>query len=188
MLNPLLRLLAKKCHVQPLLRLLVHSQPTNLPFNPPDFSQPEIDKILRFVPPKEKRQTLLFSATVPKTVQTIAASALRPGFSYVDTVGEEEQTHLHVKQEIVTLPLSQHVAGLAAILHRVTHGEANFKVIVFFTTARVTGFMAQLFTEMGDFGEVLEIHSRKSQSQRTKTSEQVRSGKLSLTSAGFRFF
>ncbi|GMI08510.1 hypothetical protein TrVE_jg6697 [Triparma verrucosa] len=136
--------------------------------------KPEIDKILKYVPPKEARQTLLFSATVPKTVQAIAANALRPGFQYVDTVGEEEQTHLHVKQELVVLPLEKQVAGLAAVLHRVTRDEANFKVIVFFTTARVTGFMAQLFTAMGDFGEVLEIHSRKSQSARTKTSEQFR--------------
>lgn len=52
--------------------------------------KPEIDKILKYVPPKEARQTLLFSATVPKSVQTIAANALRPGFKYVDTVGEEE--------------------------------------------------------------------------------------------------
>jgi len=136
--------------------------------------KPEIDKILKYVPPKEARQTLLFSATVPKSVQTIAANALRPGFKYVDTVGEEEQTHLHVKQELVVLPLEKQVAGLAAVLHRCTRDESNFKVIVFFTTARVTGFMAQLFTAMGDFGEVLEIHSRKSQSARTKTSEQFR--------------
>lgn len=136
--------------------------------------KPAIDKILTFVPRKEDRQTLLFSATVPNSVQAIAGNALRKGYKYVDTVGEEEQTHLHVKQEIVTLPLERQVAGLAAILHRVTQGREKYKVIVFFTTARVTGFMAQLFTAMGDFGNVLEIHSRKSQSQRTKTSEQFR--------------
>jgi ATP-dependent RNA helicase MSS116 len=66
------------------------------------------------------------------------------------------------------------VDGLVAILHRVTQGVQNYKVIVFFTTARVTGFMAELVTAVGDFGEVLEIHSRKSQSQRTKTSDRFR--------------
>ncbi|GMH60491.1 hypothetical protein TrRE_jg4123, partial [Triparma retinervis] len=136
--------------------------------------KPAIEKIMTFLPRKEQRQTLLFSATVPPVVQGIAASTLRQGYQFVDTVGEEEQTHLHVKQELVTLPLDKQVAGLAAILHRVTRGREKYKVIVFFTTARVTGFMAQLFTAMGDFGEVLEIHSRKSQSVRTKTSERFR--------------
>mmetsp|Transcript_27904 Transcript_27904/g.23407 ORF Transcript_27904/g.23407 Transcript_27904/m.23407 type:complete len:82 (+) Transcript_27904:1310-1555(+) len=46
--------------------------------------------------------------------------------------------------------------------------------MVFFTTARVTGFMAELFNTMGLPCQVLEIHSRKSQPQRTKTSEFFR--------------
>ena len=50
--------------------------------------KPSIDKILSFIP--RNRQTLLFSATVPKQVQTLAANALRPGYAYVDCVGEED--------------------------------------------------------------------------------------------------
>lgn len=51
------------------------------------------------MPSKEQRQTLLFSATVPDAVKKIADKALTPGYSFVDTVGEESvQTHEHVSQ------------------------------------------------------------------------------------------
>merc|ERR1711871_1230007 len=50
----------------------------------------------------------------------------------------------------------------------------DYKIIVFFTTARLTGFMARLFNEMGV--KTLEIHSRKSQSQRSRTADQFRDG------------
>lgn len=62
---------------------------------------------------------------------------------------------------------------MAAILNR-EMSVPNFKIIVFFTTARLTGFMARLFQEMGI--NILEIHSRKSQSQRMKTSDEFRDG------------
>ena len=54
--------------------------------------KPDIDRILQRSS-KRSRQTLLFSA-IPSTVQQIAGN-LRPGFEFIDTVGEDsEQTHL----------------------------------------------------------------------------------------------
>ena len=50
--------------------------------------------------------------------------------------------------------------------------EAQFKIIVFFVTARLTGFHAEVFNAMGF--PVVEIHSRKSQSARTKASKMFR--------------
>ena len=49
----------------------------------------------------------------------------------------------------------------------------DFKIICFFTTARLTQFFAELFNLIpgGEF-RVLEIHSRKSQSSRTKVSDK----------------
>ncbi|CAN0070731.1 unnamed protein product, partial [Hapterophycus canaliculatus] len=48
------------------------------------------------------------------------------------------------------------------------------KIIVFFTTARLTQFYAELCNLMGF--PVLEIHSRKSQGHRNKVSDQFRNG------------
>ena len=136
--------------------------------------KPEIDKILTYMPPKNERQTLLFSATVPPTVRAIADNALGKGYALVDTVGEEaEQTHAHVPQSITVLPLEEQIAGIASIISKFTQSK-RYKIIVFFTTARVTGYMSELFNTMGLPCPVLEIHSRKSQSQRTKTSDEFR--------------
>jgi ATP-dependent RNA helicase MSS116 len=51
--------------------------------------------------------------------------------------------------------------------------EPQFKIIAFFVSARGTQFHSELFNAMGI--PVLEIHSRKSQPHRTRTSEQFRS-------------
>eukprot|EP00403_Amphidinium_massartii_P028544 CAMPEP_0178391400 /NCGR_PEP_ID=MMETSP0689_2-20121128/11144_1 /TAXON_ID=160604 /ORGANISM="Amphidinium massartii, Strain CS-259" /LENGTH=759 /DNA_ID=CAMNT_0020011943 /DNA_START=51 /DNA_END=2327 /DNA_ORIENTATION=+ len=136
--------------------------------------KPAIDKILAYMPDKKDRQTLLFSATVPASVRQIADQALSKGYATVDTVGEEEeQTHEHVRQQLLVLPVKQQIAGMAAVLSQFTK-EQPYKIIVFFTTARVAGFMAELFNTIGLSCPVLEIHSRKSQAQRTKTSEVFR--------------
>merc|ERR1719453_1624461 len=50
--------------------------------------KPAIDKILSFLPPPAARQTLLFSATVPKELKAICKTQLRPGYAFCDTVGE----------------------------------------------------------------------------------------------------
>jgi len=136
--------------------------------------RPSIEQILSMLPDKSSRQTLLFSATVSQSIQQIAATSLRPGYSFVDTVGEEtEQTHIHVKQSLVVVPLDDIMPAMAAILHEQMK-VPNYKIIIFFPTARVTGFMAEIF---GTFcHEVLEIHSRMSQSRRTRTSEDFRDG------------
>ncbi len=55
--------------------------------------RPAIDELLRLLPPKATRQTMLFSATYPSNIASLAGFALRPGFVTIDTVGEDaEQT------------------------------------------------------------------------------------------------
>jgi ATP-dependent RNA helicase MSS116 len=141
--------------------------------------KPSIDRILAALPNKSARQTLLFSATIPKGVLDIAANAMRPGYATINTTGTDDdsgQTHLHVHQELVTVPFEDLIPAIGAVLDQQMKKFPNdFKIIVFFTTARMTGFMAQIF---GDAGiDVLEIHSRKSQGHRTSTSERFKNGK-----------
>ena len=61
---------------------------------------------------------------------------------------------------------------LAVLNHEMK--DPNFKVMVFFVTARLTQLYAALFTAMGL--PVLETHSKKTQNHRTKVSEQFRKG------------
>ncbi len=58
--------------------------------------KPELDAISTFLPPKEGRQALLFSATVSEEVKKIAKGVLRAGYTFVSTLREGEvNTHEH---------------------------------------------------------------------------------------------
>ena len=69
---------------------------------------------------------------------------------------------------------SQH-ATLLAVIREHMAAEREFKVMCFFTTARITQFYCALFNALGV--PVLEMHSRKSQAQRTRAADQFRASK-----------
>ena len=143
--------------------------------------RPDVERILGIVadqrrthPTPKPLQSLLFSATVGEEVRDVARSMLRPGFSFVDTVGDEEpQTHAHVEQQVLVWPLDSHLQALAGVVEeRMRLPRA--KGIVFFPTARQTEHAAAVFAAAGL--KVVEMHSRKSQAQRNRASESFRQG------------
>ena len=137
--------------------------------------RPAILRILACLPPPAARQTLLFSATLPGDVAAIADLALRPAprRRLVDTVGEEEATHLHVPQEAVVCRPEAQVVELVRLVDEAA-AEGGHKVVVFFATARQTQLFAEAFAALGR--PVLEMHSRRSQAQRGRVSEEFRAG------------
>lgn len=148
--------------------------------------KPDITKILQqLAPSATTRQTLLFSATVPDSVEKMAQSAIsRGGYKFVDTVGDNagDQTHLHVKQELFVCTQKEQMMAIASILHReaaASNGEP-FKIIIFFTTARLTGFCADLIRATKPPFQIVDIHSRKSQAQRQKASETFRDSRTAV--------
>jgi len=145
--------------------------------------RPDIERILRLIQPScQTRQTLLFSATIPNSVSQIANIALRPNYHFVDTVGQEaEQTHKHVQQQLMISSQENLIRELFSIMERETN-TLPYKIIVFFTTARLTGFMAEMFNSVSDRTgyNVLEIHSRKTQKQRERSSDAFRKQKNAI--------
>jgi ATP-dependent RNA helicase MSS116 len=136
--------------------------------------RPAILRILAGLPPPAARQTLLFSATLPADVEGIAALALRPDRRrLVDTVGAEEATHLHVPQEAVVCRPQAQAAELWRLVEEAS-AEPDHKVVVFFPTARQTQLFAEAFAALG--APPLEMHSRRSQGQRTRVSDAFRAG------------
>lgn len=139
----------------------------------------DIERILAALP--RERQTLLFSATMPPEVRTVAGLALRRDHAFVDTVGEEaSHTHEHVRQRAMVAPLEAQQSALLDLLRSLQRADPEHKVIVFFVTARATQFHAELFALLGV--PALEIHSRKSQAQRDRASAQFRAAR-----SGFLF-
>jgi len=135
--------------------------------------RPSILKILAMLPPPATRQTLLFSATFPAELQELTRSALRPSFEMVDCVGPGPQSNEQVEQQVTICTIDDlHAICTAVLLEHARQPE--HKVMVFLQTAREAGFCAALFREMDLGTPVYEIHSKKSQPQRSSTSEQFR--------------
>lgn len=77
--------------------------------------RPAIEAILRYLPDRQRRQTLLFSATMPADVKKIAQLALKDVYEFVDCVGEEESTHEHVPQQFVVCRQETQASELGTI-------------------------------------------------------------------------
>lgn len=131
----------------------------------------EIEKICRLLP--KERQTVLFSATLPDDVELMCRTTLNASYKLIDCVGEEENTHEHVSQTCIISPMDQQVGDLLGVI-KAGISEPGYKIIAFFTTARLTQFYAELFNNLNI--KVLEIHSRKTQRHRERISEQFRNG------------
>ncbi|KAG6531792.1 hypothetical protein ZIOFF_005616 [Zingiber officinale] len=134
----------------------------------------DIERIISTVP--KQRQTLLFSATIPNDVRQICHISLKKDYKFISTVEEgSEETHSQVKQMHLIAPLEKHFSILYCILKKHISEDFDYKVIVFCTTAMLTKLVADLLSKL--HLNVREIHSRKSQSYRTKVSEEFRQSK-----------
>ncbi|KAF3491244.1 uncharacterized protein GIQ15_00761 [Arthroderma uncinatum] len=156
---------------------------------------PDIERIQSFFPSRSRvdRQTLMFSATIPRSVKALATSMLKPDFSFVNTVGDETPTHLRVPQRAVFLKgLENQLPALFEIAKRGIQAHVAdpenvmpFKAIVYYgSTAEVSlarrAFMTmskeleRLYTSRPPKFENIEIHSRLTQAQRTFSAESFR--------------
>ncbi|CAO2170657.1 unnamed protein product [Urochloa humidicola] len=134
----------------------------------------DIEKIIAFIP--KERQTLLFSATVPVEVRQISHVAMRKDYEFINTVQEgDEETHSQVNQTYMIAPLDMHFSLLYDVPKKHVAEDAEYKVIVFCTTAMVTKLVAEVLSQLKL--NIREIHSRKSQSARTKVSDEFRKSK-----------
>ena len=115
-----------------------------------------------------KRQSALFSATMPPEVGTLAETLLRNPLR-VDVA----------RSAPAELPIEQHVhfveaAGKRALLHRLLGDPALSRVIVFTRTKRGANHVAEALDTSGV--RVVALHGNKSQPARQKALEQFRTG------------
>ncbi|KAJ5578578.1 ATP-dependent RNA helicase [Penicillium hispanicum] len=156
----------------------------------------EINEILYMLPAPYDvdRQTLMLSATVPKAVMSMVERTLKPTYTFVKTVRDNETpTHLKVPQKRVALQGYEN--ALPAVLEIAKNYQAQlaqdrelrpFKAIVYFNSTVEVNLAAEVFaalprepTERGSrpvLGRtrLLEIHSRLTQAQRTFSANAFR--------------
>ncbi|WZY74579.1 hypothetical protein YC2023_020963 [Brassica napus] len=160
----------------------------------------DVERIISAVP--KKRQTFLFSATVPEEVRQICHVALKQDHEFVNCVQEgSDETHQKVKvfslssfeksdlpitllamgsrflvtQMYMVASLDRHFSLIYMLLKRHIAENVDYKVIIFCTTAMVTRMVADLLGQL--ILNVREIHSRKPQGYRTRVSDEFRKSK-----------
>ncbi|KAE8144655.1 P-loop containing nucleoside triphosphate hydrolase protein [Aspergillus avenaceus] len=157
-----------------------------------DGFAPDIAEIQGLLPDPAKvdRQTLMFSATVPKEVRAMVRHTMKPDFKAVRTVRDDEvPTHLTVPQKRVMVDGFQNL--MPALLELAKKGvtestERPFKAIVYFNSTALTKMTHDLFNELLNDPEdprsghplrgvqFIEMHSRLTQAARTRHSDLFR--------------
>jgi ATP-dependent RNA helicase MSS116, mitochondrial len=135
-----------------------------------------VEKILTNLPKKERRQTLLFSATLPTDVKQVIAGNLKSDYVTVDCIHDADpasHTNDLVHQSHVVAHRDELVEATVKVLLNILETDPQAKMICFFPTTKMVKYYAQLFNE-GMGRQVLELHSGKSQASRTSVSNQFR--------------
>ncbi|KAI8949764.1 DEAD-domain-containing protein [Xylaria longipes] len=153
----------------------------------------EIRNIQEWLPNRNEveRQTLLFSATIPRDVVHLAKSMVRPdNFEFVQTIkADDAPTHERVPQHLVTVPGLENVYPtifeIAQKAKAAQESELPFKAIVFFSSTASVQFASQVFRQIPSFAyrsgtQTFEIHSRLSQEQRTRSANHFRQAQSAI--------
>ncbi|KIX03401.1 uncharacterized protein Z518_06953 [Rhinocladiella mackenziei CBS 650.93] len=167
---------------------------------------PDIAEIQSYMPPLKSRdrQTLMFSATMPRSVVGLVRQTMKPDFKFVRTVDPDDAaTHESVPQRVVFLPGLQNqlpviteIAVKAIEAHK--RDPANnppFKAIVFFSCLNEVKLAYQVLQNLRDRGasrgrffgphplapcKILEMSSQLSQRSRTSNSQAFRNAESAM--------
>lgn len=150
----------------------------------------ELDSILRVLPDRKEvpRQTLLYSATMPKNVVGLARKYINPAsFEFVQTVrGDETPTHERVPQFIVPCRGMENIpATLLALFRReIAASNGNFKAIVFLPTTYSVVEYAYAFRRLAyndrSIPHVMDIHSKLDQPKRTRAANSFKEARSAI--------
>ena len=153
----------------------------------------DLNKILKNLNPPDKRQTLLFSATLSDEIKKLAGDFMKKDYSIIDTVGDQEvQTNLDVTQNYIVTNEDSILETLEQILIDELDKEPNLKAFIFLPSIHITALIAYLFNKYSSLitrTSILEYHGGLNQNQRIKEIEKLKTEKSALifsTDAGAR--
>ncbi|KAJ1302220.1 hypothetical protein OPQ81_001044 [Rhizoctonia solani] len=144
----------------------------------------DLEDIISYLPKSPERQTMLYSATVSRAIQQVARAALDKNHEFINTVQEEDSpVHAHIPQYHTVVPRAEdqlpHILRLLA--HDQLKNPGKSKTVIFLPTTKMTQMYASLLRELardtlpaGRGTQVYEIHSKKDQDSRSRTSDRFR--------------
>lgn len=133
---------------------------------------PDVEKILRLTPPS--RQTMLFSATMPGEVVTLARRHLsRP--THIRAEQHDEPAHVPTTQQHV---FRAHQLDKIEVLARILQAEDRGLTIVFSRTKRSADQVSRTLAAKGFAAAA--VHGDLGQSQRERAMRAFRSGKVDV--------
>ena len=158
---------------------------------------PDIEEIQSYMPNRQShpRQTMMFSATVPREVVSLVRQTLRPDFKFIRTVDPNEApTHARIPQKVVFLRgLSNQMPALLELAlqaneRHLADPENNlpFKAIIYFSSTNEVALASQVFQNLRDPAAgrfspspldpiiTVEMHSKLDQRRRTANSQRFR--------------
>ena len=153
---------------------------------------PQIEQIKSELPDvrDQDRQTLMFSATIPKQVVHVVESTLKHGFDFIKTVDDNElPTHARVKQKLVpVVALENMIPSLYELITREVESRQGtdkpFKAIVYFNTTAETDYADSAFYNIGrttrKMPRFYSIHGKLSQMGRTDAARYFRSSESGI--------
>lgn len=166
-----------------------------------DGFAPDIEEIQSLLPDPMKvdRQTLMFSATVPREVMGMVRRTMKPNFKFIRTVKEDEvPTHLTVPQKAVFLRGLENAlpAVLEIVKNYISQCEQDltmqpFKAIVYFNATAQVQLAYEAFKQLrrdpmdhlSGFPlpcKIHVMHSRLTQAQRTRAAHFFREDTSSI--------
>ncbi|EXJ67667.1 uncharacterized protein A1O5_09013 [Cladophialophora psammophila CBS 110553] len=164
----------------------------------------EIREIQSFMPKhtRQHRQTLMFSATMPRSVVGLVRETMKPDFKFVRTVDPEDAaTHESVPQHIVFLPgLQNQIPALTEIAYNAIEAHKRdpennmpFKAIAFFRSLNEVKMAYETIKNLRDPSakgmfaphplapcKIIEMSSQLDQRQRTANSHAFRNADCAL--------
>ncbi|RHZ78121.1 hypothetical protein Glove_167g88 [Diversispora epigaea] len=134
-----------------------------------------IERIIAYYP--RDRQTFLFSATVSPQIRQISKFALKPDYTFIDTVDPNDvNTNTHIKQSYSIVPYDSQPHVIRKVMNEHRKAHKNGKIIMFLPTRTGTILYSSYLRSLGDM-EVFELHSGKNQDVRTRVSNKFRNVK-----------
>ena len=149
----------------------------------------EIREIQRLLPDKRQvdRQTLLFSATMPRDVMPVVRTTMKRNFKFIQTVrAGEQQTHERVPQKAVNVGgMENYMPTLLELCLREMQNaalERPFKAIVFCPTLSEVSLTVETLRLFGlpRSTQILELYSKLSQYQRTAAADKFKRAKSAI--------